>query len=132
MGGGTCLKGSVLGSAPVKQREGKTRTVETTQRPAQKGRQGQQNRTRKQNHRHRTQKAAQGAAGNRKQEQSFSSPVSCAVLGPAPLFYTPAVSSLDTDPGVATLAFPTARWRAPAPVNKWPLCAGPSAVRDRR
>ena len=88
--GGYLSQGSVLGSAPVKQRGGKTRT-EARQQPAQKGRQGQQNRTGKQNHRHRTQKATQGTAEKRKQEQSFLSQVSCAVLGTAPLFYTPAV-----------------------------------------
>ena len=54
-----------------------------------------------------------------------------AVLGPAPSRETPAVSSLDTDPGVATLALPTACWRAPTPVNKWSRCAGPSAAQDR-
>ena len=79
------------------------------------------------NRRHRTLKATQGAAEKRKQEQSFSSPVSCAVLGPAPLLCTPAVSSLDTD---ATVVLPTARLRAPTPVNKWPRCAGPSAAQD--
>ena len=61
------------------------------QQPAQKGRQEQKGRTGKQNHRHKTQKTAKGAEGKRKQEQSFSSHVSCAVLGTAPLFYTPAV-----------------------------------------
>ena len=47
----------------------------------------QENRTTDTRHR----RPQRGAEGKRKQEQSFSSHVSCAVLGTAPLFYTPAV-----------------------------------------
>ena len=63
----------------------------------------------------------------------FETCFSSAVLGSAPLSKTPAVSSPDTDPGVATLALPSACWRAPTPSissvslwEKWrPVRRGP-------
>ena len=67
-------------------------------------------------------------AGAKFLETFFSS----AVLGSAPLRKTPAVSSLDTDPGVATLALPTACWRAPTPVNKWPRLCGCCCCNSQR
>ena len=113
-------QGSVLGSAPVKQKGRKDTHSRSHSNPRRTEDRDKGPHRKTENRRHRTQKATQGAAEKRKQEQSFSSPVSCAVLGPAPLFCTPAVSSLDTDPGVATVVLPTACWRA----LKWPRCAG--------
>ena len=89
--GGYLSQGSVLGSAPVKQRGGKTCTVEATATRAERktGTKDSTGKRKTGDTRHR--RPHRGATGKRKQEQSFSCPVSCAVLGPAPLFYTPAV-----------------------------------------
>ena len=99
----------------MKQREGKTRTVETTQRPAQKRRQEQQNRKTEPP----TQDTEGHTGGRRKAQARAKLFETCFLRGSrdgALVLYTCRVQTLDTDPGVATVVLPTASWRVPTPV----------------
>ena len=105
-------KRPVLGSTPTGRNQGKS-----AQTPH--SRKHDKQRTRPADTRHRQQPRGSRTA----QARTFLKFCLLRSFGVGALSYTPAVSRLDIDLGVATLVLLAARWRAPTPVNKWSLCA---------